>query len=212
MKEKLKIDIISDVVCPWCTVGYKHLEKAIIELGIEDQVEIEWHPFELNPYMPEDGQDLTEHINEKYGSTEQQQEASRHRLIDAGAKVDFDFNFYEGMRIVNTFDAHVLLEYAKKFNKQTELKMRLTTAYFSEQKDVSKTTILKQVLLDVGLNAEEGITLLSNDEARFEVKTKKEYWRNMGVNSVPTIVFNRKEGVTGAQPIESFKKILQDFM
>jgi len=212
MTKKLKIDIVSDVVCPWCTVGYKHLDKAIKELGVQDKVEIEWQPFELNPYMPEDGQDLTEHINEKYGSTDQQQEMSRQRLVDAGAKVDFDFNFYEGMRIVNTFDAHILLEYAKKYGKQTELKMRLTTAYFSEQKDVSKTDILKQALTDVGLNADEGIALLENDDARSAIKGKKEYWRKMGINSVPTIVFNRTDGVTGAQPIDTFKKILQDFI
>ncbi len=211
MENKLKIDIVSDVVCPWCTVGYKHLQKAITDLNIEDQVSIEWQPFELNPNMPEEGQDLTEHITQKYGSTKEQHEASRNRLVEAGANVDFKFDFYEGMRIVNTFDAHVLLEYAKKFDKQTELKMRLTTAYFSEQKDVSKKEVLKQALLDVGLNAEEALATLENDDVRFEVQRNKQYWQNLGVRSVPTIVFNRKEGVTGAQPIEVFKSILTQF-
>ncbi len=211
MKDKLKIDIVSDVVCPWCTVGYKHLEKAITELNIEDQVEIEWQPFELNPNMPEEGQDLTEHITQKYGSTKEQHEASRRRLVEAGTAIDFTFDFYEDMRIVNTFDAHVLLEYAKKFGKQTELKMRLTTAYFSEQKDVSKKEVLNQALLDVGLNADEALATLANDDIRFEVQRNKQYWQNLGVRSVPTIVFNRKEGVTGAQPIEVFKSILTQF-
>lgn len=211
MKNTLKIDIVSDVVCPWCTVGYKHLKKAIDDLNLEDQIEIEWQPFELNPHMHEDGQDLSEHITQKYGSTKEQQVASRQRLVDAGKNVDFTFDFFEGMRIVNTFDAHVLLDYAKKFGKQTELKMRLTTAYFSEHKDVSKKEVLKQALLDVGLNAEEGLSKLTDDEARFEVKRNKQYWQNMGVQSVPTIVFNRKEGVTGAQPIETFKSILKQF-
>ena len=211
MKKKIKIDIVSDVVCPWCTVGYKHLEKAIQELGIENQVEIEWQPFELNPYMPDEGQDLNEHIAEKYGSTPAQQEASRERLVEAGAKVNFDFNFYDGMLMVNTFDAHILLEYAKKYNKQTELKMRLTTAHFSEQKNISTREVLKQALIDVGLNADEGIFALDNKNARDIVKAKKEYWQKMGVNSVPTIIFNKKEGVTGAQPIEVFKKILSEY-
>ena len=211
MKDKLKIDIISDVVCPWCAVGYKHLQQAIVELGIEDKIEIQWQPFELNPYMPDEGQDIKEHIAEKYGSTEEQHLATRERLIEAGKNVNFDFNFYEGMRIVNTFDAHILLEYAKSFNKQTELKTRLLTAYFSEQKDVSDKEILKQALVDVGLNADEGITKLDDDNARFEIKQKKQYWQNMGVNSVPTIVFNRKEGVTGAQPVDVFKQVLTDF-
>ena len=212
MKEILKIDIVSDVVCPWCTVGYKRLEKAISELGIEDQIEIEWQPFELNPQMPAEGQNVDEHITEKYGSTAAQQKESKQRLVDAGNELGFTFDYFDDMRIVNTFDAHVLLEYAKKFDKQTELKMRLTTAYFSERKDVSQREILKQALLDVGLNADEGMALLENEEARYEVRTQQGYWKNLGVNSVPTIVFNRKSAVTGAQPVDLFKKVLSELI
>jgi predicted DsbA family dithiol-disulfide isomerase len=87
MKEKLKIDIVSDVVCPWCTIGYKRLEKAITELGIQDQVEIEWHPFELNPNMPAEGQNVQEHITEKYGSTLEQQKESQQFMTEAGAEL-----------------------------------------------------------------------------------------------------------------------------
>ncbi|WP_298329177.1 DsbA family oxidoreductase [uncultured Dokdonia sp.] len=212
MKEKLKIDIVSDVVCPWCTVGYKRLEKAISELGIEDQVEIEWQPFELNPQMPAEGQNVDEHITEKYGSTAAQQKESKQRLVDAGNELGFTFDYFDDMRIVNTFDAHVLLEYAKKFDKQTALKMRLTASYFSERKDVSQREVLKQALLDVGLNAEEGMALLENEEARYEVRTQQGYWKNLGVNSVPTIVFNRKSAVTGAQPVDLFKKVLSELI
>ena len=212
MKEKIKIDIVSDVVCPWCTIGYKHLDKAIQELGIQDQVEIEWQPFELNPSMSKAGQELTEHLTEKYGMTSEELEASKQNMIDAGDRVDFKFDYFEGMRIVNTFDAHILLEYAKKFNKQTALKMRLTTSFFSERQDVSKLEVLKQALLDVGLNAEEGLARIANEEARNAVKGKKEYWQKMGINSVPTIVFNKRDGVTGAQPIKTFKQILQEYI
>ncbi|AWH75636.1 thioredoxin [Dokdonia sp. Dokd-P16] len=212
MKEKLKIDIVSDVVCPWCTVGYKRLEKAISELGIEDQIEIEWQPFELNPQMPAEGQNVNEHITEKYGSTVEQQKESKQRLVDAGNELGFTFDYFDDMRIVNTFDAHVLLEYAKKFDKQTALKMRLTAAYFSERKDVSQREVLKQALLDVGLDAEEGLALLENEEARYEVRTQQGYWKNLGVNSVPTIVFNRKSAVTGAQPVDLFKKVLSELI
>jgi predicted DsbA family dithiol-disulfide isomerase len=212
MKEKLKIDIVSDVVCPWCTVGYKRLEKAISELGIEDQIEIEWQPFELNPQMPAEGQNVDEHITEKYGSTAAQQKESKQRLVDAGNELGFTFDYFDDMRIVNTFDAHVLLEYAKKFDKQTALKMRLTASYFSERKDVSQREVLKQALLDVGLNAEEGMALLENEEARYEVRTQQGYWKNLGVNSVPTIVFNRKSAVTGAQPVDLFKKVLSELI
>ncbi|MBJ2175160.1 DsbA family oxidoreductase [Aureibaculum sp. A20] len=212
MKEKLKIDIVSDVVCPWCTIGYKRLEKAIAELGVEDQVDIEWHPFELNPDMPAEGQNVDEHITEKYGSTKEQQIASKQNMTDVGAALGFKFDYFDDMRIVNTFDAHVLLDYAKEFNKQTELKMRLTTAFFSERKDVSRRDILKQALLDVGLNAAEGLAKLDNDEARYNVKSEEGYWKNLGINSVPTIVFDRKSAVTGAQPVDTFKQVLSELI
>ena len=212
MKKKLKIDIVSDVVCPWCTIGYKRLEKAITELGIENQVEIEWQPFELNPNMPTEGQDLVEHITEKYGSTIEQQKESIEQMTEAGDELGFTFDYYDKMRVVNTFDAHVLLEYAKNFGKQTGLKMTLTKAYFSDRKNVSKRAILKQALLDVGLNAEEGLTKLDKEEARFEVKSKEKYWQNLGISSVPTIVFNRQSAVTGAQPVDTFKQILGEII
>ncbi|SRX55869.1 DsbA family oxidoreductase [Aequorivita sp. CIP111184] len=212
MKEKLKIDIVSDVVCPWCTIGYKRLEKAIAELGIEDQIEIEWQPFELNPNMPVEGQNVTEHISEKYGSTLEQQRESQERMTAVGKELGFTFDYFKDMKMVNTFNAHVLLDYAKEFGKQTELQMRLTTAFFSERKDVSERDILKQALLDVGLNAEEGLAKLESEDARYEVRSKEGYWQNMGVSSVPTIVFNRKSAVTGAQPVDLFKEVLSELM
>ena len=212
MANKLKIDIVSDVVCPWCTIGYKRLEKAIKELGVEDQVEIEWQPFELNPNMPAEGQNVNEHITEKYGSTTEQQTESKRNMTEIGADLGFTFDYFDDMRMVNTFDAHVLLEYAKDFGKQTELKMALTKAFFSDRKDVSKKDILKETLLSVGLNANEALAKIDDEEARKEVRTKQDYWKNMGVNSVPTIVFNRKSAVTGAQPVDTFKQVLSELI
>jgi len=212
MSKKLKIDIVSDVVCPWCTIGYKRLEKAIQELGVADQIDIEWQPFELNPNMPAEGQNLNEHITEKYGSTLEQQNQSKKMMTDAGEELGFKFDYFDDMRMVNTFDAHVLLEYANDFGKQTELKMTLTKAFFSDRKDVSKRDVLKAALLEVGLNADEALAKLDSDEARLEVRNKQGYWKNMGVNSVPTIVFNRKSAVTGAQPVDTFKQVLSELI
>jgi len=212
MSEKLKIDIVSDVVCPWCAIGYKRLEKAITELGFEDKVSIEWQPFELNPGMPPEGQDLTEHIAEKYGSTLEQQQASQQNMTDIGEELGFKFDYFEGMRMANTFDAHVLLEYAKDFGKQTQLKLRLMNSFFNERQDVSDRAVLKQALLDVDLNADEALAKLDNEEVRYEVRNKQGQWKNMGVNSVPTIVFNMKSAVTGAQPVDTFKQVLTDLV
>ena len=212
MTNKLKIDIVSDVVCPWCTIGYKRLEKAIEELGVQDQIELEWQPFELNPNMPKEGQNVVEHITEKYGSTIEQQNESKRNMTEIGADLGFKFDYFDDMRMVNTFDAHVLLEYAKDFDKQTELKMTLTKAFFSDRKDVSEKEILKEALLEVGLNADEGLAKLDDEKARLEVRNKQNYWKNLGVNSVPTIVFDRKSAVTGAQPIATFKQVLTELI
>jgi predicted DsbA family dithiol-disulfide isomerase len=212
MTDKIKIDIVSDVVCPWCTIGYKRLEKAISDLGVQDQIDITWQPFELNPAMPPEGQNVQEHIAEKYGATLEQQKASQQQMAEAGAELGFTFDYYDDMRMVNTFEAHILLEYAKNFGKQTALKMQLTKAFFSERKDVSQKAILRQALLDVGLNAEEALSELYNDEARQAIRSKQAYWRNLGVNSVPTIVFNNKSAVTGAQPVHVFKEVITELL
>lgn len=212
MSKKLKIDIVSDVVCPWCIVGYKRLAQAIAELGVEDKVELTWQPFELNPNMPEEGQDLYEHINEKYGSSVEQSNASREQLKQHGASIDFKFDFFEGMRIVNTRDAHVLLNYAKGFGKQTALNIRLVTAYFSEHKDISKRDILRSELLAFGLNADDALALLDGSDARIQIAEEEKQWKNMGVSAVPTIVFNRESALTGAQSVVAYKQVLTDLL
>lgn len=212
MSKKIKIDLVSDVVCPWCAVGYKRLEQAIEELGIQDKIELEWQPFELNPHIPIEGQDLAEHIAEKYGSTPEQQKESRDRLTEFGAELGFTFNYFEGMRMANTFDAHVLLAYAKEKNKQTELKLRFMNAFFGEQKNVSDRAILKQELEAIGLNSEEAFLYLNDAKNRDHVKSAEQYWQGLGVNSVPTVVINSKTGVTGAQPVSVFKEILTDIL
>ena len=212
MTNKIKVDIVSDVVCPWCTVGYKRLEQAISELGIQDKVEIEWQPFELNPTMPASGQNLNEHMMEKYRMSTEQLKETQQRMVDAADDVNFDFDFHDSMLMVNTFEAHILLEYALEFDKQTDLKMHLMKAYFSDRKDVSDRKILKQALLDVGLNADEALAKLDNEVAIKEIKVKQNYWRSLGVTSVPTFVFNQEKGLTGAHPVSTLKKVFLEML
>ena len=212
MENKIKIDIVSDVVCPWCAIGYKRLEQAINELGIQDKVEIEWQPFELNPQMPNEGQNVQEHIAEKYGATESQQQQSQQHMTEVGKELGFTFDYFNDMKMVNTFESHILLEYAHKFDKQTELKLALMTAFFSQRKDVSDRDVLKNILQEVGLDPDKGIALLDNTASQDEVRNKQNYWKSLGVSSVPTIVFNRKSAVTGAQPIDIFKQVLTELI
>ena len=212
MADKIKLDIVSDVVCPWCIVGYKRLEKAISDLGVKDKIEIEWQAFELNPQMPVEGQDLAEHIAEKYGSTPEQSKKSRAHLTQLGAELNFKFDFFEKMKIVNTRDAHILIDYAKNFGKQTELNIALISAYFSEQKDISDRNILTQKLQDIGLNSEEALNRLADANARENIQTKEVFWQNMGIRSVPTMVFDRKSALTGAQSVEVYKQVLTELL
>jgi predicted DsbA family dithiol-disulfide isomerase len=212
MSDKIKIDIVSDVVCPWCTIGYKRLAKAISEMGIQNKVEIEWHPFELNPNMPVEGENVQEHIANKYGASLEDQKRSQKNMTEVGAELGFKFDYFEEMRMVNTRDAHILLDYAKENGKQTDLKMRLVESFFSERKDVSTKEILKLALKEVGLNVDEGMARLESDDARSQVQSEEAYWKNLGVNSVPTIVFNQKSAVTGAQPVAVFKEVLTELL
>jgi predicted DsbA family dithiol-disulfide isomerase len=212
MSEKIKIDVVSDVVCPWCIVGYKRLEKAITDLGIEDKIELEWQPFELNPTMAEEGEDMNEHLTKKYGSSTADNERNRANLTNLAAVEGFSFDFFEGMRMVNTREAHILLDYAKAFGKQTELNLRLITAFYSERKDVSDRAILAQELSAVGLDAAEALDLLDDPSSKKEIEAKENYWHEMGVSGVPTVVFDRTSALTGAQPLEVYKQVLSELV
>ncbi|GAB2991698.1 DsbA family oxidoreductase [Psychrosphaera aestuarii] len=212
MSNKIKLDIISDVVCPWCVIGYKHLNAAITELGIQDKVEIEWQPFELNPDMPPEGEELTAHIMRKYGSSKEDSDKARDNLKQLGAEYGFEFNYFEGMKIVNTFNAHVLLDLAHQLGKQTELKLRLFSACFTEQKDVSDVDVLLNEAEAVGIDRDKASAALADKTIHQRVRELEGQWRQMGVSGVPTVVFNRKTGLTGAQPQETFKQVLLEIM
>ena len=212
MSTKIKIDIVSDVVCPWCVIGYKNLQTAIDELNISDKVELQWQPFELNPNMPPEGQDLREHVAEKYGSSREESEKSRINIQARGAEVGFQFNFFDEMKIVNTRDAHILLEYAHDFDKQTELKLRLFSATFTDQKDVSnRDTLLNEIAL-LGLDVDQAKARLENAHYRDEIVQHERIWQDAGISAVPAVVFNRTSAMSGAQPVEAYKEALMELL
>ena len=121
----LRVDIVSDVVCPWCIIGYKQLMLALSSMPGEFDVAIHWHPFELNPQMPEGGQNLREHLAQKYNRSAEQSQIARTRLSAVGESLGFTFDYFDGMRMVNTFRAHQLLHWASEQGRQTELKLAL---------------------------------------------------------------------------------------
>lgn len=211
MESVIKIDVVSDVVCPWCIIGYKRLEQAIQELGLEDIIELEWQPFELNPNMPAEGENLRQHLANKYGTTPEDSVRARDNLTNLGKEVGFDFDYFDDMKMVNTRDAHVLLQWAEQFGKQTELKLALFAAFFGQRKDVSDRSTLAAILTDIGLDANMGIATLDDASSADSIEYQESQWHQLGVSSVPTVVFNMESAVTGAQPVEVYKQILSEY-
>lgn len=211
MESVIKIDVVSDVVCPWCIIGYKRLEQAIQELGLEDKIELEWQPFELNPNMPAEGENLRQHLANKYGTTPEDSVRARDNLTNLGKEVGFDFDYFDDMKMVNTRNAHVLLQWAEQFGKQTELKLALFAAFFGQRKDVSDRNTLAAILTDIGLDANMGIATLDDASNADSIEYQESQWHQLGVSSVPTVVFNMESAVTGAQPVEVYKQILSEY-
>lgn len=212
INNKIKIDIVSDVVCPWCIVGYKRLEQAMRELGVEDKFEIEWHPFELNPTMPPEGKERTKYSADKYGMDMEAVFANQANITKLGSEVGFTFEFFEGMRVVNTKDAHILLDFAKDFGKQTALKLALFKAFFTEKKDISKWNILEAILKSIGLNEDMALVRLQDVKSIETLQEKESFWQNKGVSSVPTMVFNHERAMNGAYPIGTYKQVLTELL
>ncbi|WP_171210594.1 DsbA family oxidoreductase [Ruegeria sp. HKCCA5426] len=203
----IQIDIVSDVVCPWCIVGFRQLDLALQQEGVLAQ--LRWHPFELNPAMGADGQNLREHMAEKYGSTAEQSQQARDRLTQIGAELGFLFNFNEESRIYNTFAAHQLLDWAEAQGRQHPLKMALFQAYFTDQKDVSDPKVLLDAVEAVGLDRVAGQQVLSSGAHVQPVRQKQEFWTSRGISGVPSMVFGGKYLVTGAQGQDTYAQILR---
>ena len=203
----LDIDIVSDVMCPWCIIGYKQLEQALAITGMGAR--IRWHPFELNPNMPLTGQNTSEHIQEKYGSTPEQSAQSRNQMQALGQELGFTFNWSPESRMWNTFITHQLLDFALSQGKQHPLKMALLTAHFTDQRDLSKKVVLIDVASSVGLSATDAARVIDSGELADTVREKQQFWTSRGVSGVPSMIFGRKYLVTGAQGADNYAEILR---
>jgi predicted DsbA family dithiol-disulfide isomerase len=212
MTTPVKIDFVSDVSCPWCAIGLKSLEKALDAIGDEAQVELHFQPFELNPTMAPEGQDIGEHLAEKYGSSAAQQEQAREMIRARGAEVGFDFAMGKRSRIYNTFDAHRLLHWAGIEGKQRELKEALFAAYFTLGDDPSSHAVLLRVAGEVGLDAGGAQQVLQSDQYGDEVREREQFFQRHGINSVPAVIVNERHLISGGQPAAVFEKALREIM
>lgn len=203
----LRIDIVSDVMCPWCVVGYRQLAIALEAKGVAH--EIHWHPFELNPNMPPEGQDMREHLSEKYGTTLQQSEESRERLTVVGAEAGFPFHFVQGMRMHNTFDAHQLLHFANQSGRTHDLKLALLAAHFTDNRNLSDREVLADIAAEIGLDRAEALAVLEDQRFAEDVRAAEAFWTSRGIQGVPAVIFNQRDLVTGAQGVENYTRILE---
>ena len=206
-QKPLRIDIVSDVVCPWCAIGYSQLAEALKQTNTPH--EIHWHPFELNPNTPHEGRNYREHIMEKYGTTAEDIKESRARMTAAGAEAGFNFQFTDEFRTYNTFNTHQLLYWADQQGRMHDLKQALFVAHFVDNKNVADSTVLADVAADVGLDRSEALAVLEDQRFAAAVEKEKQHWQQQGIQSVPSMVFNERHLISGAQGIENYKSILQ---
>jgi predicted DsbA family dithiol-disulfide isomerase len=213
MSTTLRIDFVSDIACPWCAVGLGALEQALKRLDGKVQAELHFQPFELNPNMPAGGQDLSEHLTEKYGSTPERQAQIRENITARGQEVGFTFNPDGRGRVYNTFDAHRLLHWAGvdlPMDAQHHLKKSFLNAYQGRAECIESHEVLLSAVKDAQLDVQEAERILKSDMYAAEVRAREQFYLNAGIHSVPAIIINECHLISGGQPIEVFEQALQE--
>lgn len=210
MTKQLKIDFVSDVSCPWCVIGLKSLETALGRLEGEISADMHFQPFELNPQMVPEGQNIVEHIGQKYGSTPEQSAQARAMIRERAAGVGFEMRTSEQSRIYNTFDAHRLLHWAGLEGKQAALKHALFKAYFTDGAVMSDHATLVEVAGSVGLDKDRARTILASEEYADAVWNQERFYQQQGISSVPAIIINDQYLISGGQPVDVFERALRE--
>jgi len=211
MTQHLKIDFVSDVSCPWCAIGLAGLEQALQRLDGEVQAQLHFQPFELNPQMPPGGQDITEHLTAKYGSSPEQQAQSREAIRERGAALGFTFRKEGRGRVYNTFDAHRLLHWAglESAAHQHALKKALLAAYFTEGRSPAEVEVLVVAAVSAGLDGAQAREILQGDTYATEVREREQYYQAQGIHAVPSVIINDQHLIQGGQPPEAFEQALR---
>ncbi|WP_333572512.1 DsbA family oxidoreductase [Sphingomonas sp.] len=209
MPRMLTIDFVSDIVCPWCVIGLKGLEEALARAGDAVTAEIRFHPFELNPAMAPEGENIVEHIGRKYGATPEQSATTRAMIRERAAALGFTMVMGDESRIYNTFDAHRLLHWAGLAGGQRALKLALFTAYFTEGKNPGTRAVLLAAAEQAGLDPAEAARVFDEGTYADAVRAEEALWQSRGIQSVPAIVIDQRYLISGGQPPEAFEQALR---
>jgi predicted DsbA family dithiol-disulfide isomerase len=208
MSDPIKLDIMSDPICPWCYIGKAHLDKALTDHPDHPFV-IEWHPFQLNPEMPADGMDRKAYLEGKFGGKEGAVRAYA-PVVEHAQKAGLTINFEAMQRTPNTLNAHRLIHWAGIEGRQTAAVSALFKAYFVDARDIGDVEVLADIADSIEMDAAVMTKLLQTDVDTQEILDRDAHSRKMGVNSVPTFIVGGKHAVPGAQPPELWAQVLSD--
>ncbi|MDH5668130.1 MAG: DsbA family oxidoreductase [Nitrospira sp.] len=203
----LRIDIYSDVICPWCYVGKRRLEKALSLLDGTLRTKVTWRPFQLNPTMPKEGMERTEYLTAKFGSVETYVRVVEDQIVAAGSDEPIPFAFGKIARTPNTFLAHRLIWYGEQQGCQNELVELLFKSYFQNGADIGSRDVLAGLAEQVGLTAE---AFVFGDEGTAEVQSEEAVGRRLGIRSVPCFVLDQTYSIQGAQPAEQLADAIHE--
>lgn len=208
-KRVIQIEVVSDVVCPWCYIGKRRMERAVERLRHAYDFDISFSPFELNPDMPEEGRDQKTYLSQKFGGEERYQQITDH-VTEIAREEGLSFHYEKQTTSPNTRQAHRILWFAKKEGKQAAVKEALLKAYFEEGTDLSKKENLVAVAVKSGLVRERIESLLDSDEGETEVAMSERISHQRGITGVPFYIINNQYGLSGAQPSETIEKVLKE--
>ncbi|WP_322001151.1 DsbA family oxidoreductase [Marinobacter alexandrii] len=210
----LQIDIVSDIACPWCAIGYARLKKAMAALKDDLDIRVEWHAFELNPDPSGDGEPILPALARKYGRSEDEMRANQAQMMEIAKDLGLNFEKLQERYTRNTFDGHRLVKWAGEQGKQTEMKMALFEAYFGRAENVTDTDVLISCASSVGLDAEEAQAVLSSERYADAVRADEARYQQAGVSAVPAYIVNQKFLISGAQEpdtlIDALREIAQE--
>jgi predicted DsbA family dithiol-disulfide isomerase len=209
MTSAITIDIVSDVVCPWCAIGYRQLEKAVGTMGERIEVSIRWHPFELAPGMPPGGMNIADYMRERYGATPEQGSSNRDRIVEIGRNLGIDFRYSPESRMYNTRRAHRLLAWAGENGGQTALKLALFDSFFTQQKNVHEVDVLLEAVEAAGLDIDEARAVLEDPDSGARLEPELAHWRDQNITGVPAFIVNGKYMIPGAQDSETWVRVLE---
>ena len=201
MADPLRIDIFSDVICPWCLIGRERLRQALTQLDPDQPVAIRWLPYELNPEMPPEGMDRRAYVEAKFGGTDRARQVYD-RIAEAGRSEGIAFDFSRLERTPSTFDAHRLIWFASQHNLGDVVKDHLFRAYFDDARDIGDRAVLVEIAQAAGLNGEQVMAMLDGQDGVDAVRHLEGIGQELGITGVPFFIFNGSVGVSGAQTPE----------